>query len=71
MHSVAACSIKFAVSAVEHVRDVSLFEPFAKLRTFTIAQRVIQDDGGRNLVFHGNERIWQMTAPSLPAHPRL
>jgi hypothetical protein len=55
MHRVAAGSIKFAVSAVEHVGDVSLFEPFAKLRTLAIAERVIQDDGRRNLVFYGNE----------------
>ena len=41
--------IKFAVSAVEHVGDISLFEPFAKLRTFSIAECMIQDDGRRNL----------------------
>jgi hypothetical protein len=56
MHRVATGSIKIAVSAMEHVRDVSLFEPFAKLRALTIAERVIQDDGRRNLVFYGNER---------------
>ena len=56
MHRVAAGSIKIAVSTMEHVRDVSLFEPFAKLRTLAIAERVIQDDGRRNLVFYGNER---------------
>ncbi len=55
MHRVAAGSIKFAVSAVEHIRDVSFFEPFAKLRTLAIAERVIQDDGRRNLLY-GNER---------------
>ena len=56
MHRVAAGSIKFAVSAMEHAGDVSLFEPFAKLRTLAIAKHVIQDDGRRNLVFYGNER---------------
>ena len=71
MHRVAIGSNKIAVSAVDHVRDVSLFEAFAKLRTLTIAERVIQDDGRRNLIFHGNEPHWLMTAPLLPAHPRL
>jgi hypothetical protein len=56
MHRAAAGSIKHAISAMEHVRNVSLSEPSAKLRTITIAPRVIQDDGRRNLVFHGNER---------------
>jgi hypothetical protein len=41
---------------VEHARDVSLFEPLAKLRTVAIAERVIQDDGRRNLFFYGNVR---------------
>jgi hypothetical protein len=50
MHRIAAGSIKFALSAVEHV---SLFEPFAKLRTFAIAERVTQDDGRRSLVSFG------------------
>ena len=55
-HRFAAGSIKIAVPAMDHVRDVPLFEPFAKLRTLTIAERVIQDDGRWNLVFHSNER---------------
>ena len=41
---------------MEHAGDVSLFEPFAKLRTLAIAKHVIQDGGRRNLVFYGNER---------------
>ena len=45
-----------AVSAVQHARDVSFFQPFAKLRTLAIAERVIQDDGRRNLGLYGNER---------------
>jgi hypothetical protein len=57
MHRVAAGSIKIAVSAVKHVRDVSLVEPLSKLRTLTIAERVNHDDGRRNLVFQGKERI--------------
>jgi hypothetical protein len=56
MHRVAAGSIIFAVSAMVHVGDVSLLEPFAKLRTFAIAKGVIQDDGRGNLVFYGDER---------------
>jgi hypothetical protein len=56
MHRAAAGSIKHVISAMEHVRDVSLSEPSAKLRTISIAAHVIQDDGRRNLVFHGNER---------------
>jgi hypothetical protein len=56
LHRVAAGSIKFAVSAVKHVGDVALFEAFAELRTLAIAERVIQNDGRRNLGFYGNER---------------
>ena len=71
LHRVAIGSTKIAVAAVDHIRDVSFFEPFAKLRTLAIAERVIQDDGRRNLVIYGNEGAGQGTAPWIPVHPRL
>jgi hypothetical protein len=69
MHRVAVGSIKIAVSAVNQVRNVSLFEALAKLRPPTIAQHVIQDDSRRNLVLTAlstlaNDRTVTTRAPA-------
>jgi len=65
----AAGSIK--LSAVEHVRDVSFFEPFAKLRNSR--HRWARDPGWRPTEPHLPRQLahWLVTAPSIPAHPRL
>ena len=50
---------KPTVETVEYERYVELFEPFAKLRTVTILQLVIQDDGRQSAILHSNEGVSQ------------
>jgi hypothetical protein len=40
-------------------RDVSLFEPRAKLRTVTVAQRMIKYGGRQGTILHSRERVTQ------------